>query len=203
MERVIAYIDGFNLYYGLKSKGWKRYYWLDVQKLVQNLLKPSQSLMTTKYFTSRIGLPADKQKRQATYLEALENQADVSIFYGKYQNSYWKCQNCGFENLKPSEKMSDVNIAVEMLQDGFENRFDTAMLISADGDLTAPVKKVRQLFSDKRVVVVFPPARRSMELEKVANAHLMLGRGKIAASLLPLEIFKADGFILKCPATWQ
>lgn len=25
--RVIAYIDGFNLYFGLKSKGWKRYYW--------------------------------------------------------------------------------------------------------------------------------------------------------------------------------
>jgi hypothetical protein len=24
LERVIAYIDGFNLYFGLKSKGWQR-----------------------------------------------------------------------------------------------------------------------------------------------------------------------------------
>lgn len=29
MERVIAYVDGYNLYYGLRAKGWKRYYWLN------------------------------------------------------------------------------------------------------------------------------------------------------------------------------
>ena len=29
-QRVAVYIDGFNLYYGLKSKGWSRYYWLDL-----------------------------------------------------------------------------------------------------------------------------------------------------------------------------
>ena len=28
MERVISYIDGFNLYFGLRSKGWRRFYWL-------------------------------------------------------------------------------------------------------------------------------------------------------------------------------
>ena len=27
-ERVIAYIDGFNLYFGLKAKGWRQFYWL-------------------------------------------------------------------------------------------------------------------------------------------------------------------------------
>ena len=39
MERVIAYVDGFDLYFGLKSKGWRRYYWLNIQTLAQNLLK--------------------------------------------------------------------------------------------------------------------------------------------------------------------
>ncbi len=29
MDRVIVYIDGFNLYFGLKSKGWRRYFWLN------------------------------------------------------------------------------------------------------------------------------------------------------------------------------
>ena len=28
-ERVNVYIDGYNLYYGLKSKEWRRYLWLD------------------------------------------------------------------------------------------------------------------------------------------------------------------------------
>ena len=45
MERVITYIDGFNLYFGLKTKGWKRYYWLDLQKLTMNLLKVNQKLI--------------------------------------------------------------------------------------------------------------------------------------------------------------
>jgi len=25
MNRVIAYIDGFNLYFGMKEKGWRRF----------------------------------------------------------------------------------------------------------------------------------------------------------------------------------
>ena len=29
MERIVAYIDGFNLYYGMKEKGWKYFYWLN------------------------------------------------------------------------------------------------------------------------------------------------------------------------------
>ena len=37
MERIIAYIDGFNLYFGLRAKGWKRYYWLNLRAMCENL----------------------------------------------------------------------------------------------------------------------------------------------------------------------
>ncbi len=50
MQRVFVYIDGFNLYFGLKSKGWKRYYWLNLARLAENLLKPSQNLAMIRYF---------------------------------------------------------------------------------------------------------------------------------------------------------
>ena len=50
MERVIAYVDGYNLYYGLREKGWRRFYWLNIQAMAQHLLKPNQTLVTTKYF---------------------------------------------------------------------------------------------------------------------------------------------------------
>lgn len=30
---MIAYVDGFNLYFGLKAAAFKRYYWLDVAAL--------------------------------------------------------------------------------------------------------------------------------------------------------------------------
>ena len=53
-KRVIAYIDGFNLYFGLKDKGWQRYYWLDVTRLAENILEPNSVLMGVKYFTARV-----------------------------------------------------------------------------------------------------------------------------------------------------
>jgi len=60
MERVIVYIDGFNLYFGLKSKSWQRYYWLNLKKLAQALLTENQHLVLTKYFTSRVSKPPEK-----------------------------------------------------------------------------------------------------------------------------------------------
>ena len=132
MERVITYIDGFNLYFGLKTKGWKRCYWLNLQMLAMNLLKDNQELVMIKYFTSRISGPPDKSKRQRTFLEALETLGNFHMFYGHYLTNTIECQKCGAIFPKPNEKMTDVNIAVEMLTDAFQNKFDTAILISAD-----------------------------------------------------------------------
>ena len=75
MQRIIAYVDGFNLYYGLRSMGWRRLYWLDVHRLAENLLKPGQPLVRVHYFTARIASrPGNEgtRKRQGTYLDALE-----------------------------------------------------------------------------------------------------------------------------------
>ncbi len=203
MERVIVYIDGFNLYFGLKTKAWKRYYWLNLQKLALNILKPGQNLIKTKYFTSRVSGPPDKVKRQGTFIEALEALDKFRIYYGHYLTNAVECKRCGNIFPKPNEKMTDVNIAVEMLTDAFMDHFDTAVLISADSDLTAPVKKIRSLFSDKRVVVAFPPARFSFALKEVANASFVIGRKKFSVSVFPDEVLKPDGFILKRPEGWK
>jgi uncharacterized LabA/DUF88 family protein len=203
MERVIAYIDGFNLYFGLKSKGWRRYYWLDIQMLAQNLLKSNQRLLLTKYFTARIAGPPDKEKRQSTYIEALGTLSMFQIFYGKYQLTPRQCSQCGFQDEVPNEKMTDVNIAVEILKDAYQDQFDVALLISADSDLVPPVKTVRELFPNKRVIVASPPGRYSIGLAKSSSKSFVISRRNIAKSLLPEEIKKADGYILRCPPLWK
>lgn len=203
MERVIAYVDGFNLYFGLKSKGWRRYYWLNIQMLAQNLLKPNQRLLLTKYFTARIAGPPDKEKRQSTYIEALETLSEFQIFYGKYQLNPRQCSQCGFQDEVPNEKMTDVNIAVEILKDAYQDEFDIALLISADSDLVPPVKTVRELFLNKQVVIASPPGRYSSSLANSANKSFVISRRNIAKSLLPEEIEKADGYILRCPSLWK
>jgi len=203
MNRVIAYIDGFNLYFGLREKGWRRFYWLNVQLLVQNLLKFNQELVMTKYFTARVIGSLDKQKRQSTFIEVLETLPDLKIFYGKYQLNPRECPNCGFRDRVPNEKMTDVNIAVEMLLDAVNDEFDTALLLSADSDLVPPVRAVKDTFTQKRIVVAFPPKRESVELGNIAHACLRIGRANFARSLFPDKVKKADGFILQRPPTWQ
>lgn len=199
-DRVIAYIDGFNLYFGLKAARWKRFYWLNLQALTRNLLKADQQLVFTKYFTSRVSYPADKERRQSTFLEALETLSDFRIYYGHYQaNPQW-CRKCGNRVLVPSEKMTDVNIAVEMMSDAYQDLFDIALLISADSDLSAPVLAIKQLFPDKRVIVAFPPQRHSAQLQRLAHGYLQIGRASVAKSVFPDKVQKADGFILQKPA---
>ncbi|MBI5724829.1 MAG: NYN domain-containing protein [Planctomycetes bacterium] len=206
MKRVVAYIDGFNLYFGLKSKGWKRYFWLDVQKLVRNLLKDDQELVFTKYFTSMVSSTPqnpEKHKRQSDFLEALGTLGDFKIYFGQYQLRPQKCGRCGFVQYIPTEKMTDVNIATQLMTDAYENIYDMAMLVSADSDLTGPVEAVRTLFPAKRVVVAFPPDRVSKQLKLVASAYFTIGRDTIAHSQFPDEVRKPDGFILRRPLKWR
>ncbi len=66
MERVIAYIDGFNLYYGLRAKYARRYLWLDLPLLMTSLLRPGQELQLTRYCTTRISAPKAAVRRQAS-----------------------------------------------------------------------------------------------------------------------------------------
>lgn len=205
-KRLIGYIDGFNLYFGLKSRGWRRYYWLDLRRLIENLLKPGQRLVAVKYFTARVAATrtdADKTRRQTVYLEALQTLPDLRIFCGHYLLRPQKCRSCGFQDQVPTEKMTDVNVAVEMLTDAYEDRFDAALLISADGDLVPPVAAVRRLFPAKRVTVVFPPGRHSNRLKQAASSSLIIGRKTLKDSQLPERVTTASGYVVKRPETWR
>jgi hypothetical protein len=87
MNRVMVYVDGFNLYFGLRSKGWRKYYWLDLNALSTALMKPDQTLAGVNYFTSRIRNTGDNvpdMQRQSVYLEALGTLPDVQLLFGHY-----------------------------------------------------------------------------------------------------------------------
>ena len=155
LQRVIAYIDGFNLYFGLKSAALERFLWLDVHRLATNLINPhTQSLIATNYFTSRVSDPPEKVRRQSCYLDALQaHQPSIRFHYGLYQSQKKTCRACGAIHVEHNEKMTDVNIACELLQGAFTDAFDVALLVSADSDLAMPISKTRALFPNKRIVL--------------------------------------------------
>lgn len=204
--RTIVYIDGFNLYYGIRERNWRRFLWLDLNKMCRSLLKPDQELTEVKYFTARVASTSwdrNKSKRQGSFLEALRTLPNLSIFYGHYLSKEMTCKKCGNKWVTHEEKMTDVNIATELLRDAFEDKFDVALLVSGDSDLSRPVQTITTLYAGKRVVVAFPPARDSAELRRVAPAHFRIGRKKLADSQFPNEVPKPDGYVLRRPQEWQ
>jgi uncharacterized LabA/DUF88 family protein len=214
-QRVFAYIDGFNLHFGLRDAGFHRYYWLNLQALAAGLLKPGQRLVCTKYFTARVsggrrGDPQalakaweEKRKRQSLFLEAVATLPDLQTFEGHFLSKTVECRNCGGGWRTHEEKMTDVRIATEMLTDAFADSFDVALLISADSDLVPPVSAIRSLFPRKRIIAAFPPKRSSEQLKKAVNGWLAIGEDKLRQSLFPDRIRKPDGFLLERPAKWR
>ena len=202
-RKVVAYIDGFNLFYGLRAKGWKRYYWLDLGQLIGNLLRPGDQLVAIRYFTARVlPEPNDKAKpnRQNTYLKALATVPNLTIHLGYFLSKQKSCFQCGAAIQTYEEKMTDVNIAVSLLVDAQAGLFDKAMVVSGDSDLWGPISEVRNRFAGKEVVVAFPPARVSRQLQSGGRSFI-IGRGILQKSQLPQQVTTASGVVTK-PATW-
>jgi uncharacterized LabA/DUF88 family protein len=201
-ERAVAYIDGFNLYFGMREAGFDNCRWLNVHKLANNLLKPHQVLVAVKYFTSRVSNNPDKQKRQSTYIDALESTS-VKIIYGNYQDGSTECKRCGNIWRTAKEKMTDVNIATAMIVDAYKDEYDMAMLISGDSDLTPPIKEVHNLFKEKRIFIAFPPKRHNSSMALVAKGSEIIGRKKLVDSQFEEEVISKIGYKLKIPKEWK
>jgi len=183
IERVSAYIDGFNVYYGINTAGLRQYLWLDYRRLVTSLLRTGQELTVLKYFTSKVTEPADSAKRQDTYLNALRARGGIEIVEGEIERRRITCPSCGCGYKGRQEKMSDVNLAVAMVMDAVHDRYDQALLMSADSDLTAVVVQVRGL--GKAVKLVDPVKRHGEKLATLVDHRIHLTPRHLRDNQLP------------------
>lgn len=201
-ERIIVYVDGFNLYFGMREAGFDNCRWLNLKSLILSLLQPNQKLIEIRYYTSRVSNNPDKQKRQTTYIEALETEG-IKIIYGHYQDGKEECRRCGNVWRTAKEKMTDVNIATSIIIDAYKDRYDAAMLISGDSDLVPPIRAVHENFKTKRVFVAFPPKRLNVAIQKEAKGSFIIGRKKLVDSQFDDEVIKKGGYKLKIPKEWK
>ena len=201
-ERVIVYIDGFNLYFGMMNSGFTDCRWLNLNQLAKKLLREDQELVKVKYFTSRINNSPEKQKRQSNYIDALES-LEVEIRYGNYQDNLEECIRCGHSWKKSKEKMTDVNIATSILVDAFNDEFDMAMLISGDSDLVPPIKSIHSIFQNKRVLVAFPPSRQNVSMKNVSKGAINIGRKTLLNSQFTETVISKSGYPLTRPESWK
>lgn len=204
-HRVIAYVDGFNLYYGIRSKGWSRYRWLDVHALVAGFIRPPQELRQVLFFTARSTTPADRYRRHTTYLNALQRGTGVRVMEGTMQSRRRSCPRCGHAWNRNQEKQTDVSMAVAMMTAALDDHADEFFLLSADSDLVPVVRMVQERFGIQ-VTVLDPPGRHSTELAEAATRRLHIARPKLAQAQLPDPVVyrhRGRGRSIHRPGEWN
>lgn len=206
--KTYIYIDAFNLYFGcVKNTPYK---WLDLSKLCAILL-PQHQIERIKYFTAHVkALPSnpDAPRRQQVYLRALRTLKNLEIVYGHFLSHSVRMplarpiagQPRTVEVLKTEEKGSDVNLAVQLLHDAYQNRYESAVVVSGDSDLLAAVQIVKNELG-KPVGVLNPQKRPSRMLQQHATFYKHIRSGVLAASQFPKIVEDQHGSFNK-PSEW-
>lgn len=188
-ERLVVYVDGFNLYHGLKERTGRRLLWLDLVKL-SRLLRPRSALVRLHYFTAPVLDDPPAASRQARYQRALHAQSPnlVEITQGRYQKKTRACRVCSATWIQYEEKETDVSIATTVVADAASGVADAALIISADSDLSPAVRTARQLNGTMFIAAAFPPNRYSAELHNLMPASFNIGMSKLTGAQLPQTV---------------
>jgi uncharacterized LabA/DUF88 family protein len=133
-ERVAIFIDGSNLFHALQTD-FKRID-IDFELLTKALLR-GRSLVRVYYYTA---LPdqsrnQEKYQKQQKFVAALSKKDYFSVVLGRLEP-----REHGFV-----EKGVDISLAVDVLEMGFRDGYDTAIIISGDGDFAKAVEVVKHL----------------------------------------------------------
>lgn len=218
-DRPLAsiYVDGFNLYRRM-LQGYPQDKWLDLEKLVEQLL-PEYGITRVRYFTAHIkalpGADRDSPQRQQVYLRAIRTLPRTSVHLGKFRIDTrimpvhpTELQEDGTPRTakvkKTEEKGSDVALASLLLLDAMREESDIYVVLSNDSDLVMPIRLVKEeLGRDVGLLSPMEPKRSSNELKQIGlTLHRQVTVEALKTSQLPDELVDSTGTIRR-PGKWR
>lgn len=160
-ERVVIFIDGSNFYFGCKSLLGRAN--VDFYRL-SLLLAGNRKLIRTYYYNVPLNKESDetKYKKQQKFFEWLKKTPYLELRLGRLVNRSGVFM----------EKGVDVHIAIDMLTLAWNNVYDTAILITGDGDFVEAVKSVKE--RGKHVENVYFKATQSNALRDACDVDIEL-----------------------------
>lgn len=150
-KRAALYVDGFNLYYPLEKNGKPFLKWLNLWRLGERLSKPLDANLIKVVFCTAI--PEEnigKRDRHNKYIAAL---IAVNVTVLKGHHVFDSDLN------KMTEKQSDINVALSLIMDAYDDSYDIAYLLSADSDQAATGRVFSSRFPSKSLISVAPPTK--------------------------------------------
>ena len=170
-ERVQIFIDGSNLYHGLKNEC--RNTKLDYSRFAA-LLANGHKLIRINYYTATRDSQRDRDgaRSQQKFMDALRHIPYVTVKHRplKYRNNI------------PLEKGVDVLIATDMLTSALRDCHDTAVLVSGDGDFVEVLDEIKR--AGKQVENATFQSSRSDALINASDLFIQLNKDDLADCLL-------------------
>ena len=142
MKRVAVFIDGNNFYFGLrklygKEKGLKIF---NFEKFSQ-FLAGKDKLIAIYYYNALLDKEnnLEKYESQKEFFEKLKQIPNFHLVLCKLL----KRKITGTNKFYYIIKEDDINMAVDMVENACDNKFDIAVLVSGDGDFIPAVRSVK------------------------------------------------------------
>jgi len=139
-EKVIIFIDGSNHYHIIKDMfSTKKSMDFNFEKFVKDIAG-NKKLIRNYYYTA----PLDRKKNEETYIkqqrffEKLKRIPNFNLVLCRMQK-----QKIGGKIIY-QVKEDDIHLAVDMVKLAFNKAYDTAILVSSDGDFVPAIKAVKE-----------------------------------------------------------
>ena len=196
--RAAMYIDGFNLYYAVNDLEENFLKWVNLWHIAEQLIpKQSEQLVKVVFCTAYYPGDTGKRVRHERFKQALEFFG-VECVFGHYIQQPMSCHDCGHEWSMATEKETDINVALALFDDAYQDIFDHAYLLSADSDQAATARMFKTRFPDKRLTSVAPPGREpSKNVMAFANAKIKLSPDHLERAVMPGMIETPNGLIVR------
>ena len=146
--------------------------------------------------------------RQQPYLRALQTLPNLKVILGRFITKQIRAtlvRPIGKTRTalvwRTDEKGSDVNLAVHLLHDAYQRKYDAAVVISNDSDLAEAIRIVRDDFHIPVWVLNPGHPYTSADLRKVSSSQKRVRGGVIRVSQFSPLMTDAGGTFQK-PPSW-
>jgi uncharacterized LabA/DUF88 family protein len=193
------YIDGFNLYHAIDSLGRRHLKWFSITDYARYVTDSrGEHLVKVHYFSALASHKPESMARHRAYLRGLKSTG-VIYTLGKFKSKLRSCLKCGTKWTGHEEKETDVNIAIQLVEEAMDDLMEVAYVITADSDFSPAVRLVQRRFPQIEYVPIAPPNRRhASELLQLSSRNLSLSANAIERNRLPETITDKSGSFL-CP----
>lgn len=204
MKRISFFIDGFNVYHSLIYKRrYVKFLWLDYHALAQRYArKLNGSVANIFYFSALAYWNQGKVQRHNLFIDALKSRG-VKVIMGNFKEKERFCNNCHQFVMGHEEKQTDVNIALYLLNEAYNDTYDIAMIMTNDTDLIPAIKMLKRFFPKKRVGILFPIERWSDELKQNCHFFRHTRKSDYSKSQFPNTLTLSSGRVINKPAHWN